>query len=54
MAGLREDERTANDGAYYILVAITVLSTYVAPFLLLGYVGLIIKKWKDAKKSKAG
>lgn len=49
MAGLREDEKTANDAAYYILVAITFFSTYVAPFLLLGYLGVIIKKWKDAK-----
>jgi len=49
MAGLREDEKTANDAAYFILVAITFFSTYIAPFLLLGYFGVIIKKWNDAK-----
>jgi hypothetical protein len=53
MAGLREDERTANDMAYFILIVITVFSTYVAPFLILGYIGLIIKKWRDSKKSSS-
>lgn len=47
MAGLTEDERTANDAAYSILFMITFFSTIASPVLLLTYIVMIINKWKS-------
>ncbi len=37
MAGLHDANRTANDGAYFILLMLTVLSVYGSPILLMMY-----------------
>ncbi|HWR72335.1 MAG TPA: hypothetical protein VN604_04150 [Nitrospirota bacterium] len=50
MAGLAEDERSANDAAYMVLVVITFLSFYVSPVLLLSYSWLV---WFRRKQRKA-
>ncbi len=47
MAGLTEEEKTANDAAYGILVLITYLSFFLSPILLISYLSLI---WKRRKK----
>lgn len=51
MAGISEDERSANDAAYTILLIITYFSYMASPVLLLTYIGMIFKRHKDSKKS---
>ena len=48
MAGSTEDEKTANDSAYVILLIITYFSFFLSPILLISYLGLI---WKRRKKT---
>lgn len=43
MAGLEEHERSANDGAYSILVIITYFSVMASPVLLVMYGWFIVK-----------
>lgn len=49
MAGLTEDEKSANDAAYTILLLITYFSYLASPVLLLTYVVMIFKRRKRAK-----
>lgn len=49
MAGLTEDEKSANDAAYTILLLITYFSYLASPVLLLTYVVMIFKRRKEAK-----
>lgn len=46
MAGLAEDEKSANDAAYSILLIITYLSFLASPVLLITYIVMIIKRRK--------
>lgn len=48
MAGLAEDEKSANDAAYGILFLITYLSVMASPVLLISYLGLIYARYKAA------
>ncbi|MGH1540233.1 MAG: hypothetical protein ACRBHB_07410 [Arenicella sp.] len=48
MAGLTEDEKSANDTAYTILLVITYFSLFASPILLISYVAIIINKRKAA------
>ena len=50
MAGLTEDEKSANDAAYTILLLITYFSYLASPVLLLTYIVMIFKRRKEAKK----
>ncbi|MDX1696113.1 MAG: hypothetical protein R3208_20270 [Ketobacteraceae bacterium] len=43
MAGLEDHERSANDAAYGILMLITYFSVFALPFLLSGYLTMVIK-----------
>ncbi len=52
MAGLAEDERSANDTAYTILLLITYFSLFASPILLIAYIAIIINKRKAAISSK--
>ena len=52
MAGIAEDERSANDAAYTILLVITYFSYIASPVLLLTYIVMIFKRRKYFKKSK--
>ncbi len=47
MGGLTEDEKSANDTAYVILVLITYFSIIASPFLLVAYSVIAIKKWRS-------
>ena len=51
MAGIAEDERSANDLAYSILLLITYFSYLASPVLLLTYIVMIFKRRQDVKKS---
>jgi hypothetical protein len=44
MAGLTEDERSANDSAYFILLLITYLSVFASPVLFIAYLVAIYKR----------
>lgn len=46
MAGLSEDERTANDAAYSILWVITTFSIMSSPVLIISYLAIFFSKWK--------
>ena len=46
MAGLTEDEKSANDAAYGILWLITSLSVMSSPVLIISYLAVIYAKWK--------
>lgn len=46
MAGLSEDEKSANDAAYGILWLITTVSMMASPVLLVSYLTIIYQKWK--------
>ncbi len=48
MAGLAEEERSANDAAYAVLVVITYFSFFASPILLFAYVGAVIHRWRRA------
>ena len=49
MAGLTEDEKSANDAAYTILLIITYFSYLASPVLLLTYIVMIFKRRKASK-----
>jgi hypothetical protein len=49
MAGLTEDERSANDASYGVLLLITYFSIFLAPFLLLSYFSSIYILHKKPK-----
>ena len=51
MGGLRDSEKSANDGAYSILFLLTALSIYAIVPLLVTYIGLIIHAWKSKSSS---
>ncbi len=51
MAGLREP--TPNDGAYFVLVLLTVLSAYAAFVLVPAYLYLVLKvRWLDPRRER--
>ncbi|MEW8641714.1 MAG: hypothetical protein AB2609_06840 [Candidatus Thiodiazotropha sp.] len=52
MAGLAEDEKSANDTAYGILVLITYFSLLASPVLLIAYTAIALNKRKSAASSK--
>lgn len=47
MAGLHGKERTPNDAAYAVMIALTGISFYASPFLLIGYGREIYQRQKD-------
>jgi len=49
MAGLTEDEKSANDAAYTILLLLTYGSFMASPVLLIAYVTMIIRRRKAMK-----
>lgn len=51
MAGLAEDEKSANDAAYAILVLITYFSILASPILLISYLLIAFQRWKSRGSS---
>jgi hypothetical protein len=52
MAGLMEDERSANDAAYTVLWLITTLSVMASPLLVISYLVMIYQKWRGSASSE--
>ena len=46
MAGIQEQDRSANDSAYAIVVVLSVFSIMAAPFLLAAYACLAYRAWR--------
>jgi hypothetical protein len=51
MAGVRPEERSANDGAYTILILITWFSFLASPVLLIGYLAAIFRAHRRPTES---
>lgn len=49
MAGITEDEKSANDAAYMILLLITYFSFMASPVLLIAYITMIVIRHKSAR-----
>lgn len=50
MAGIREEDKSANDVAYQIVFGLAYLSFISAPILGLAYVVCVIRAWKSARQ----
>ena len=48
MSGIREDERSVNDGAYGVVLTLSLLSILLAPVLAIAYGVLVYRSWRDA------
>jgi hypothetical protein len=47
MAGIRDDERSGNDGAFGVVVLLALLAQFLAPFLLIAYGWLVYRaRWR--------
>jgi hypothetical protein len=49
MGGLRASDRSANDGAYTIVLLLSVVSVFIAPLLVIAYAVLIARSGSRAK-----
>ncbi|MDK9704220.1 MAG: hypothetical protein OEL20_13880 [Sulfuritalea sp.] len=49
MSGIREEDRSPNDGAYGVVFLLSMLSFAAAPFLGIGYIVAIIRAWTKAR-----
>ena len=47
MSGIRQDERSANDGAYEVVVTLSLLSIVLAPILAIAYAVLAHRAWRN-------
>jgi hypothetical protein len=50
MAGMGPDERSANDGAYFVVMVLGFLSTFAAPTLLAVYLWLCLQAWRGRRR----
>ena len=48
MGGTRQDQRSVNDGAYQVVVGLSMLSISLAPILAIAYGVLVYRSWRDA------
>lgn len=48
MGGIREDERSVNDGAYFFVLNLTLFSILLAPLLAIAYGVLVYRAWRDS------
>lgn len=53
MGGIREDDRSANDTAFGIVLLLALLSWLASPFLLAAYVAAIWRTWRGARRPAA-
>jgi hypothetical protein len=53
MGGMRDESRGPNDVAYSVVIILSVFSLYSAPFLLIGYVALILAARHTAKEGQS-
>ena len=45
MGGIRAEDRSIHDVSYGVVVTMTAFSTMASPFLLLGYLFVVLRKW---------
>ena len=50
MGGIRESDKSVNDGAYTVVLTLTVLSISLVPLLAIGYAVLIYRTWFGARQ----
>jgi hypothetical protein len=50
MAGIREPDQSVNDGAYHVVILITVFSMLAAPVLLIAY-GWLVFRARTSRKT---
>ena len=48
MGGISRDQRSANDGAYEVVLTLSMLSIVLAPILAIIYIVLVYRAWRDA------
>lgn len=48
MGGIRAQDRSVNDGAYFVVMTLSLLSILLAPILAIAYGVLIYRSWRDA------
>lgn len=48
MGGIREEERSANDGAYLVVMTLSLLSIVLSPVLAIAYGVLVYRSWRDS------
>ena len=48
MGGIRDDERSVNDGAYEVVLTLSLLSVLLAPILAISYGILVYRAWRAA------
>jgi hypothetical protein len=46
MSGIRPEDRSANDGAYTVVLILTYFSVMAFPFALVLYIGLVFASWR--------
>ena len=51
MAGIREEDASANDFAYLIVVSLAFLSVYAFPIALAAYIGAIAYRWRMRRRA---
>lgn len=54
MGGLRDDQRSGNDGAYGVVVVLSLLSVYASPAVLLSYFVLVYRAYHAKPRSQPG
>lgn len=47
MGGIRQSERSVNDGAYTVVTTLSLLSILLAPVLAIAYAVLVYRSWRD-------
>lgn len=48
MGGLRPEDRSANDGAYVVVIWLSILSVLLSPVLAISYAVLVYRSWRNA------
>ena len=52
MSGIRPEERSPNDTAYYVVLNLAIFSTLATPILLLAYVTMAFNAWREARRQR--
>jgi hypothetical protein len=50
MGGLRANEASQNDGAYMVVLMLSLLSSTLAPLLFIAYLILVYRSWRGAQQ----
>ena len=51
MGGLTEEERSSNDGAFFVVLWLSILSVLLTPLLVIAYAVLIFQSWRKARRA---